>query len=185
MSEVVSALAGARASGMVELADAGATGMITLRGDHALLGAAVQAVLGLAMPEVRRVVAGEGAQVLWMSPDELLVITGYDAAPGIAVELETALGDAFATVAVVSDARALITLSGAEVRDVLAKLCPVDFADFPVGALRRTRAAQVAAAVWRTSDSDWSLICFRSVAGYVWEALATVAQPGGEVALYR
>ncbi|MCW1931802.1 sarcosine oxidase subunit gamma [Pararhodobacter zhoushanensis] len=185
MSEVVSALAGARASGMVELADAGATGMITLRGDPAVLGAAVQAVLGLAMPEVRRVVAGEGAQVLWMSPDELLVVTGYDAAPGLAAGLAAALGDAFATVAVVSDARAVITLSGAQARDVLAKLCPVDFADFPVGCLRRTRAAQVAAAVWRTSDSDWSLICFRSVAGYVWEALATVAQPGGEVALYR
>ena len=185
MSEVVSALAGARASGMVELADAGATGMITLRGDHGVLGAAVQSVLGLAVPGVRSVVADTRAQVLWMSPDELLVVTGYDAAPGIAATLETALGDAFATVAVVSDARALIRVSGAQARDVLAKLCPVDFADFPVGTLRRTRAAQVAAAVWRDADSDWSLICFRSVAGYVWEALATVAQPGGEVALYR
>ena len=185
MSEVVSALAGARASGMVDLAEAGATGMITLRGDHALLGAALQSVLDLSAPGVRQVVAGNGAQVLWMSPDELLVITGYDAAPGIAVELEAALGDAFATVAVVSDARALIRLSGAQVRDVLAKLCPVDFSSFPVGSLRRTRAAQVAAAVWRDSDDGWSLICFRSVAGYVWEALVTVAQPGGEVALYR
>lgn len=185
MSDAVSALAGARASGMVDLADAGVTGMISLRGDLALLGPALESVLGLGAPGVRQVAASDRAQVLWMSPDELLAVLAYDEAPGIAARLEAALGDAFATVAVVSDARALIRLSGASVRDVLAKLMPVDFAEFPVGTVRRSRAAQVAAAVWRVSETEWSLVCFRSVAGYVWEALATVSQPGGEVGLYR
>jgi len=181
----VSALAGARASGMVDLADSGLQGMITLRGDLVLLGGALQSVTGLAVPGVRRVSAGEGGQLLWMSPDELLLLVPYDAAPGIASQLEAALAGQFATVAVVSDARAMITLTGPQVRDVLAKLCPVDFTDFAAGEVRRTRAAQVAAAVWRTGPDDWSLICFRSVAGYVWQALATVSQPGGEVGLYR
>lgn len=185
MSESVSALAGAKASGMVELADAGAMGMITLRGDLAVLAGALDSVLGLALPGQRQVTGGETAQALWMSPDELLVVLPYAEAPMTAARLETALEGAFATVAVVSDARALIHVSGAQTRDVLAKLMPVDFADFPVGSVRRSRAAQVAAAVWRTSESDWSLICFRSVAGYLWEALTTVSQPGGEVGLYR
>ena len=107
------------------------------------------------------------------------------AGPWLFGTLETALAGAFATVADVSDARAMIHLTGPQGRDVLAKLCPVDFADFAVGELRRTRAAQVAAALWRTGPESWSLICFRSVAAYLWEALATVSQPGGEVALYR
>jgi len=185
MSEAVSALAGARASGLVELADAGAVGMITLRGELSLLGGALQSVLGLGLPGVRRVVTGDRGQVLWMSPDELLVVLPYGEAPGVASALEAALAGQFATVAVVSDARALIRVSGAQARDVLAKLMPVDFADFPVGSVRRSRAAQVAAALWRVSETEWSLVCFRSVAGYVWEGLATVAQPGGEVGLYR
>ena len=185
MSEIVSALRGAKASGMVELADAGAMGMITLRGDLALLAGALDSVLGLDLPGQRQVITGETAQALWMSPDELLVVLPYAEAPMTAARLEAALEGEFATVAVVSDARALIRVSGAQARDVLAKLMPVDFTDFPVGAVRRTRAAQVAAAVWRTSEADWSLVCFRSVAGYLWEALATVSQPGGEVGLYR
>ena len=185
MSEAISALAGARASGMVDLADAGAVGMITLRGDLDTLGAALTSVLGLELPGVRQATASDAAQALWMSPDELLVVLGYAEAPAVAERLAVALGDNFASVAVVSDARALIRITGAQARDVLAKLMPVDFTDFPVGSVRRSRAAQVAAALWRVSDTEWSLVCFRSVAGYVWEALATVAQPGGEVGLYR
>ena len=185
MSEAVSALAGARASGLVELADAGVTGMITLRGDLPLLEGALESVLGLGLPGQRQVVTGQRGQVLWMSPDELLIVLPYAEAPGVAAALSAALGDAFATVAVVSDARALITVTGAQARDVLAKLMPVDFADFPAGSVRRTRAAQVAAALWRESETEWKLVCFRSVASYVFEALATVAQPGGEVGLYR
>ena len=185
MSDAVSALKGARASGMVDLADAGPTGMITLRGDHGLLGDALSSVLGLSVPERRRVVTGEAGEVLWMSPDELLIVLPYDKAPDVAAALEAALGDAFATVAVVSDARSVMHLSGAQTRDVLAKLMPVDFAGFELGELRRSRVAQVAAAVWRRSENDWALICFRSVGGYVFEALATVGKPGGEVGLYR
>ncbi|MFN4098959.1 MAG: sarcosine oxidase subunit gamma [Pararhodobacter sp.] len=185
MSDAVSALGGARASGMVDLAEAGLQGMISLRGDLALLGGALQAVTGLSLPEIRRVIAGEGGQFLWMSPDELLLVVPYEAASGIAEQLEAALAGQFATVAVVSDARAMISVSGAQARDVLAKLCPVDFAGFAVGEVRRTRAAQVAAALWRTGAEEWSLVCFRSVAGYVWESLVTVSQKGGEVGLYR
>lgn len=185
MSDAVSALNGQRASGLVDLADAGPMGMITLRGDLGLLGGALGSVLGLSAPELRRVVSGEKGQVLWMSPDELLVVLPYADAPGVAAALEAALAGQFATVAVVSDARALIRVSGAQARDVLAKLMPIDFADFAVGALRRSRLAQVAAAVWRDSADEWSVVCFRSVAGYAFEALATVAQPGGEVGLYH
>ncbi len=185
MSDTISALAGARASGMVELAEAGLQGMITLRGAPGDVAGAVQSVLGADLPGQRRLGAGPGGQVLWMSPDEWLLLVPYAAVRDTVAALETALAGAFATVADVSDARAMIHLTGPQGRDVLAKLCPVDFADFAVGELRRTRAAQVAAALWRTGPESWSLICFRSVAAYLWEALATVSQPGGEVALYR
>lgn len=187
MSEPISALAGARYSGMVDLADAGLQGMITLRADLAepAVAAALEAATGCALPGVRRIAMGPRGKVAWMSPDELLVMVDYDRAAAVVAELEAALDGIFATVANVSDARATIVISGAQARDVLAKAMPVDFSDFAVGELRRSRAAQVAAAVWREEGDRWGLVCFRSVAGYLWGTLATLAQPGGEVGFYR
>lgn len=187
MSDPVSALAGARFSGLVDLADAGLTGMITLRGDLSApeLAAAVQAVTGCAVPGQRRMTKGSDGSVVWMSPDELLVIVDHARAEGVAAQLNAALMGGFFTAAAVSDARAVFTLTGPLARDVLAKVCPVDFSAFAVGEVRRTRLAQVAAALWRDEADRWTLVCFRSVAGYVWDVLATVSKPGGEVGLYR
>lgn len=187
MSEAVSGLAQKSYSGLVELADAGLTGMITLRGD---LGApvlmdAVKAATGAAVPGVRRIETGSSGQAAWMSPDELLLIVPYDRVAAVVAGLEAALAGEFAVAADVSDARAMVTMTGPLVRDMLAKICPVDFQGFAVGEVRRTRAAQVPAAIWREGENSWSLVCFRSVGQYVWDLLATVSKPGGEVGLYR
>ncbi|WP_209425391.1 sarcosine oxidase subunit gamma family protein [Pararhodobacter sp. SW119] len=187
MSDAVSALPGARFAGLVDLAEAGPCGMITLRGDlsAAAVAKAVKDTTGLALPKPRQVAIGKAASVAWMAPDECLIVLDYAKAAETVAALETAVADAFATVAEVSDARAVFTIRGAQARDVLAKACPVDFADFPVGTIRRTRAAQGAAAVWRSGEEEFTLVCFRSVAGYMWDLLTTLARPGGEVGLYR
>jgi sarcosine oxidase subunit gamma len=57
----------------------------------------------------------------------------------------------------------------------------VDFVTLAPGELRRTRAAQVAAAFWREGDG-YTLVCFRSVAGYVMGLLSHSALPGSELA---
>ncbi|MCC5969649.1 MAG: sarcosine oxidase subunit gamma [Pararhodobacter sp.] len=186
MSEPVSALPGFQAHGLVDLAEAGPCGMITLRGDLGLpaLAAALQRELGAAVPGQRRVVRGQRGAVAWMSPDELLLMVDYAEAPRLTSALEAVFAGAFVTVADVSDARAVFTLTGAQVCDVLAKVCPVDFATFQTDEIRRTRAAQVAAALIRDGDEAFTLICFRSVAQYMADLLATVSAPGGEVGLY-
>ena len=187
MSEPVSALPGARYAGLVKVAEAGLRGMIVLRGDLAskAVAKAVKDATGMPVPETRRIAFGKEAAVAWMAPDELLILTDHAAVAKTVAKLEKALAGEFATVADVSDARAVFTLTGAQARDVLAKACPVDFADFPVGSIRRTRAAQVAAAIWRTEEDAFTLVCFRSVARYMWDLLTTLARPGGEVGLYR
>lgn len=187
MPEPASALPGARYRGLVDLAEAGPTGMIVLRADLAseAVAAAVRAATGQGVPGLRRIALGADVSLGWMAPDELLVLTERAAAAEIAGRLEQALAGAFATVADVSDARAVFTLRGAQARDVLGKACPVDFADFPVGAIRRTRAAQVAVALWRSDEHAFTLVCFRSVAVYMWDLLTALARPGGEVGLYR
>ena len=64
-------------------------------------------------------------------------------------------------------------------KPVVQKLMPVDFATLEPGELRRSRAAQVAAAVWK-SGNGYTLVSFRSVAAYVFGALSHSVQPGSE-----
>ncbi|NYS24086.1 sarcosine oxidase subunit gamma [Rhodobacteraceae bacterium 2376] len=183
MAEAASVLDGARYTGFVTVADAGLRGMITLRGDLAsdAVAGAVKDAVGLGVPGQRRVHAHGDRAVAWMSPDELLVMVPYADASEVAGKLAQALAGAFATVANVSDARAVFTLSGAAADDALCKLCPVDFAQLGAGEIRRTRAAQVAVALWRSGEGEVTLVCFRSVAEYVFGLLRNAAAPGGEL----
>lgn len=188
MSDLRSALDGARYQGIVTVEEAGLRGMITLRGDPAApaLAKAVKAATGQPVPG-RRAIVFEGERgVAWMASDEVLVMVPYGDAQQVAARLRSALAEEFALVAEVSDARAVFRVEGAQWRDVLAKLSPVDFAadTFAEGEIRRTRAAQVAAAVWQSGPQEATLVCFRSVGHYMFDLLSTAARPGGEVGLY-
>lgn len=188
MSETVSALPGFHYSGLVNVNDAGPRGMITLRGDLSLprLAEALDREVGAPLPERRKVSRGQSGAVAWMSPDELLIMADHARTPAALIAgLEAALTGEFVTLADVSDARAVFTVTGPQACDVLAKICPVDFATFQPFEIRRTRAAQVAAALIREDADTFTLICFRSVARYMADLLTTVCAPGGEVGLYR
>ncbi|GIT92056.1 sarcosine oxidase subunit gamma [Jannaschia pagri] len=151
-----------------------ALGMITLRGAVEVLAPTVESVLGLDLPDQRLMVTAGGRAVLWMSPDEFLVICDHSDAPELAARAMAALDGQFATVAVVSDARAVFDLQGGDPQAVLSKLAPVDFAALADAEVRRTRLAQVPAAFWRHADG-YRLVCFRSVAVYVQELLENAA----------
>ncbi len=185
MAEAASVLDGARYTGFVTVSEAGLRGMITLRGDlsSGAVASALREVAGLAVPAQRRVMAEGDRAVAWMSPDEVLVMVPYADAGSVAATLAQALAGEFATVANVSDARAVFTLSGGAVDTALMKLCPVDFAQLEPGEIRRTRAAQVAVALWRSGKDEVTLVCFRSVAAYVFGLLSNAATPGGETGL--
>jgi sarcosine oxidase subunit gamma len=68
----------------------------------------------------------------------------------------------------------------------MAKLAPVDFAPgaFGPGDFRRSRLAQVAGAFWMEEDGSFCIICFRSVADYVFKLLKVAAQPGSAVGAF-
>ncbi|HQU66607.1 MAG TPA: sarcosine oxidase subunit gamma family protein [Albidovulum sp.] len=183
MSKAVSALGGVSHKGFAEVAEAGLKGMITLRGDlsSAKMKKAVKAATGAAMPAPRRIVTGDGKAAAWMSPDELLILVPYEEAQETVAALEKALEGEHHLVADVSDARAVFTIRGPKADQVLMKLCPVDLAGLAEGEIRRTRAAQVAAAFWKSGPEEFTLVSFRSVAGYVMGLLETSSRAGSEV----
>ncbi|MCF6231602.1 MAG: sarcosine oxidase subunit gamma [Rhodobacteraceae bacterium] len=195
MSETISALDHARFTGFAKVEECGLQGMITLRGDltsKPLIAGARAAGGGAKMPKMRMAnVMDDGAGksgLCWMSPDELLVLCPYDKVEARLTALSTKLGAAHALAVNVSDARAVFRVSGgaANAREVLAKLCPVDMSPggFKPGMFRRTRMAQVAAAFWMDDNQDIYIICFRSVARYVFDLLKTAAQPGSKVDVF-
>lgn len=181
MSEPVSALNGAAFDGFANIREIGPLGMITLRCalTEKPLASALKG-LGLTLPPPRRIVQKDGRAAGWMSPDELLIILQYDEVASALGTLRKALEKVHFLAEDVSDARAVFRISGASSRQVLAKLCPVDLAMLEPGELRRTRAAQVAAAFWTEGDG-YTLVSFRSVAGYVMALLKQSAQPGSEL----
>lgn len=190
MSAPVSPLGGAVHQGAVTIFEVPPRAMVSIRGDlaSAQVGKAVRDVAGVGVPGPLRAVFGEETAALWMSPDELLLICPRDRQAKAMRAAEKALAGNFHLVADVSDARVAFRLEGegAHVREVLAKLSPVDVHPdaFPPGALRRTRLAQVPAAFWMREAGAAELIAFRSVAAYVFEVLVAAAE-GGAVGHFR
>lgn len=187
MSEARSALPGAGFTGVVRIEDAGLRGMVTIRCD--LADTAVTEVIGEAagmpVPGKRRIESGEGGALIWMSPDELLMLCPHDEAEARTTALAAALAGRHHLVVNVSDARAVFRIAGEDrpVREVLAKLAPADLrpSALPHGEVRRTRLAQVPAAFWLDGEDGATVICFRSVARYVFDLLCHAAAPGSEV----
>lgn len=181
MSNPVSALNGASFQGFAAIREIGPLGMITLRAKGVkALEKAVKTVTGTNLPAPRRIEVNGDRACGWMSPDEYLLIVPYaDVTAALATLTKSLAGEHHLAVDV-SDARAIFRVEGDRAADVLRKLSPVDFDKLEPGELRRTRAAQVAAALWQ-QDGGFTLVCFRSVAGYVMGLLSHSAQPGSEL----
>ncbi|MBK4215197.1 sarcosine oxidase subunit gamma [Paracoccus caeni] len=156
-------------------------GMIALRADLARAGDAIAEATGLALPAATSITTDGSRSLGWMSPDELLLILPGAELAEAQQALNQALTGEHALIADVSDARAVFDLVGAHAADALAKLAPVDFAALPADGLRRTRAAQTAAAIWRI-DGGYRVIGFRSTGDYLATVLNNAALAGTTLA---
>lgn len=188
MSKPVSALGGMQFEGLVKITELPPQGMVNVRGDldDPAFQAAVAEAAGVAFPGMLGASCVGGKGVLWMAPDEVMILAGRDAAAGLARSLAERVADMHALVVDVSDARSHFEVQGRAVRDVLAKLAPLDMAPeaFPMGQLRRTRFAQVAAGVWLRDNSTAQVFCFRSVAQYMADLLSTAADEAASVGYF-
>lgn len=181
MSDPVSALGGVTYSGFAEVREIGPVGMITLRAKGLkVLDKAIKAAVGTKVPAQRRIEVSGDRACGWMSPDEYLLVMPYAEVPKALAALAKALAGEHHLAVDVSDARAVFRIEGDKAADVLRKLSPTDMDQLAPGELRRSRTAQVAAAFWQ-QDGGYTLVCFRSVAGYVMGLLSHSATPGSEL----
>lgn len=190
MSEPVSALKNARyGAGIAVISEVAPLGMITIRGDleAPYLRKVTKKLTGVERPERGQCRFAGNAGAAWMSPDELLLFCPHAQVPEVLARLHAAFEDTHTTAIDVSGARAAFRVEGPHAREVLAKLAPVDLAtdQFTPGMFRRTRMGQVPAAFWLRDDGAFEVICFRSVAQYMFDQLCVAAQPGSAVGHFQ
>ncbi|MFS3136003.1 sarcosine oxidase subunit gamma [Gluconacetobacter sacchari] len=147
---------------------------LVLQGRAAALDAAAGA-LGLdAVPPLLRAASGAGGQALRLGPFELMILPALGSRAG----LDAALAALPHSLVDVSDRHVGFVLEGARAADLLAGLCPLDFApsSFPVGMVTRTLLDKAGAAIWRTGAQTFHIEVWRSFAPYVEAQLREVGR---------
>ena len=160
-------------------------GMITVRldFDDPALRRNLRHSLGISIPSVRHIEVTTDTALGWMSTDELLYFCASAEVDNRLNLLRDSLRSHHSLVLDVSDARVVFSLEGDKVREVIAKLAPIDTDpnSLELGEIRRTRFSQTAAAVWLTAENSATVICFRSVEKYLHDLLLISCEEGSEV----
>ena len=149
--------------------------------DSAGLDLATKRLIGLELPRTPSAVLSGTHGAIWAGPDQWLLVARQQ--PGFSDLLASLSADA--AVSDQSHARAALRVSGARVREVLAKGSMVDLhpSVFPVGAAALTRFAHMGVQLWRTGDGPdgaiFEILIARSMAGSFWSWFAASAAEFG------
>jgi sarcosine oxidase subunit gamma len=136
--------------------------------------AAVEAALGAALPVTPNRAAEAGdVDVLWMGPDEWLVVAPADDRAGLIARLRAAADGHHATVVDVSAQRTIVELSGSAAAEVLARGCALDLHPraFGPGRCAQTALARAGVILLARAGGAWWLFVRASFAEYLGEWL--------------
>ena len=160
-------------------------GQLNLRGNAQDPGfaAAVRGAVGVDVPIAPNTVKeAPGNIVYWLGPDEWLVVTEGARTAVVERDLRAALAGLHFAVTDVSGGQAVVELRGRNVRDVLAKGCPLDLHPrvFGVGQCAQSHLAKGQILI-RQLDREpaFEIIVRRSFADYLWLWLEDAAAEYG------
>ncbi|MFD5541200.1 sarcosine oxidase subunit gamma [Streptomyces sp. NPDC127079] len=132
---------------------------------------AVESCLGVPLPGPLRTQPAGEVDVLWMGPDEWLLVAPDGHRDDLVARLRSAVGAGFATVTDVSAQRTTLALTGPLVRTVLAQGCAIDLDPrvTPAGSCPTTLLAQAPVTLVVRDDAarDVRLLVRSSFAGYL------------------
>ena len=151
---------------------------LAIRGREAAA-AAMSFAIGVEFPRQACRAVTEGSRaVLWLGPDEWLLIAPDDR-PDVLVEALTgALGGEPASIVEVSDRNVGIVVAGERAAEAINAFNALDLdaAAFPVGMCTRTLFGKAEIILWRTAADAFRLEAWRSFAPYVLGCLAEAGQ---------
>lgn len=146
------------------------TTMVSLRVDPTSAAAdALEGVLGTTLPRSSGEVTSHGQHsVLWLGPDEWLVVSQMSA-DALVPALQESVAGAHAAVVDVSANRTVLELRGASALAVLQKGCPLDLHPrvFGPGQAVSTTLARIPLVLWQVGPDSYRLLPRASFAEYV------------------
>ncbi len=182
----LAARAGARPNAAgVTLCERPRRGQLVLRGDigSRAFVSALRRVLGVGAPRAPNTVRQKGdAMLLWLGPDEWLIVVPGGREAKLGAELRKALARQHTALTDVSDSRVVIGVTGPHVRDVLMKGCSLDLHPraFSAGRCAQTRLARAHMLLHQLDESPgYDVYVHRSFADYVWRWLEDAAEEYG------
>ncbi|MBS0237248.1 MAG: sarcosine oxidase subunit gamma [Proteobacteria bacterium] len=156
-------------------------GYISLRGDgrdQAFVSAASKA-LGIPLPiEPCTLATSESVKVLWLSPDEWMIVSAPGQANALCSRLELALAGVRNQVVDNSGGYTQIFLGGTHALDVLRHVSVYDFESLQPGRVAGTTLGKSSVYAFRQGNG-YRLIVRRSFADYIWRYLVRAANPYG------
>jgi sarcosine oxidase subunit gamma len=143
------------AAAIAPAAPRAAAGITAFR-DHEALRTALHAEFGIAPPSTPRFVQAGPVTLSCVSPTRYFVTAPPDVP--LAAMLTKSLSG-LAAITDQSDQWAIFALAGADIREMLARIVPVELtpAKFPVGALALTRAGHLDVRLWRIAEEFYEL----------------------------
>ncbi|UVK38394.1 sarcosine oxidase subunit gamma [Mesorhizobium sp. AR10] len=153
------------------------------RGKAVDMAKAAETRFGVAAPETPKADSTQDATLIWSGPDQFLVLSkgGKHTMESLAPVLSGS-----ASLSDQSHARALISISGAKARTMLAKLSSIDLHPdaFPVGAAAATSMDHTSVTLWRGSDlpdgqAVFNLLVFATFAESLWHTMLDSAAEYG------
>jgi sarcosine oxidase subunit gamma len=155
-------------------------GYLVLRGkadDNAFM-AGVAGVLGQPLPtQPMTALSTSAGAVLWVSPDEWLLVCKRSTREALLLALTTALREVFAQVVDNSGGLTAVRVAGPDHMLLLRQLGPYDFERLALGRCASTVASKTGFTVVRTDERGVVLVFRRSFADYTWRLLERTAQP--------
>ena len=162
-------------------------GHLDLRGDtrDPRFAAAIRGVVGVAPPIAPNTVdEAQGNTVYWLGPDEWLLVTAGERSAVLEGELRAALTGVRAAVTDVSGGQTVVMLRGGNVRELLAKGCPLDLHPrvFGVGRCAQSHLAKAPILIRQLDrEPSFEIVVRRSFADYFALWLADAAAEYGLV----
>jgi sarcosine oxidase subunit gamma len=160
----------------VRLIERSFAGQINLRGDYEnpeFLRTTAE-VLGIELPpDPNTLSKNAGVTVLWLGPDEWLIITPAQRQGSLMQDLRQALGDSLFALTDVSHAHTVIGIDGINAAQTLAKGCSLDMHPAVFGSRQcaQTLLAKASVVIWPNTENGFEILVRRSFAEYLWHWL--------------
>jgi sarcosine oxidase subunit gamma len=177
--------------GQISLAERPFLGKFILRTDPVAAADLLTSAIGVDLPtEPLTSASSNEGSLLWMGPDEWMLVTAPNGADTIAARLRSGLAGVHHQLVEVGDYYTVIEVSGERARDALSKLTTLDVHQraFRTGMVAGSMFGHANALLWQTEDDSsehgpvFRLIIRWSMADYLWCLLANA---GGEWGLPR